>query len=40
MEPEVEGFEEAFKDLGQFVYGVGRELANACQPFGVSVHLE
>ena len=30
----VEGFEEAFKDLGRFVYKVGRELAAACQPFG------
>ena len=30
----VEGFEEAFKDLGQFIFKVGTELAVACQPFG------
>ncbi|KDQ54855.1 hypothetical protein JAAARDRAFT_37966 [Jaapia argillacea MUCL 33604] len=29
----VEGFEEAFKDLGRFVFDVGCELATACQPF-------
>lgn len=34
----VEGFEEAFKDLGSFVFKVGCELAAACQPF-VSQHL-
>ena len=33
-ESEVEGFESAFKELGLFVYGVGRDLASACQPFG------
>lgn len=32
-EPGVEGFEEAFKDLGSFVFKVGCELAVACQPF-------
>jgi hypothetical protein len=30
----IEGFEEAFKDLGKFVFDVGRQLAGACQPFG------
>ncbi|KAI0343993.1 Clavaminate synthase-like protein [Trametopsis cervina] len=30
---EVQGFEQAFKDLGRFVFGVGCELAVACQPF-------
>ncbi|EIN13396.1 Clavaminate synthase-like protein [Punctularia strigosozonata HHB-11173 SS5] len=30
----VEGFEDAFKDLGRFVFAVGCELAAACQPFG------
>jgi isopenicillin N synthase-like dioxygenase len=35
---EVEGFEEAFKNLGSFVFKVGCELAAACQPF-VSQHL-
>ncbi|KAF8592019.1 Clavaminate synthase-like protein [Ramaria rubella] len=35
----VEGFEEAFKSLGQFVFKVGRELAAACQPFAAS-HLD
>lgn len=35
---EVEGFEEAFKDLGRLVFKVGCELAAACQPFASS-HL-
>lgn len=30
----IEGFEEAFKNLGRFVFDVGRQLAGACQPFG------
>ncbi|KAH7927371.1 Clavaminate synthase-like protein [Leucogyrophana mollusca] len=34
----VEGFEDAFKNLGRFVFKVGCELAAACQPF-VSKHL-
>ncbi|KAL5518676.1 hypothetical protein ACEPAH_359 [Sanghuangporus vaninii] len=34
----VEGFEEAFKDLGRLVYKVGCEMATACQPFA-SQHL-
>ncbi|KAI9572705.1 Clavaminate synthase-like protein [Boletus coccyginus] len=34
----VEGFEEAFKNLGRFVFKVGCDLAAACQPF-VSKHL-
>ncbi|KAF9458723.1 Clavaminate synthase-like protein [Collybia nuda] len=34
----VEGFEEAFKDLGGFIFKVGCELAAACQPFALS-HL-
>ncbi|KAF4605564.1 hypothetical protein EYR40_004350 [Pleurotus pulmonarius] len=34
----VEGFEEAFKDLGGFVLRVGYALAAACQPFALS-HL-
>ncbi|KAL1661915.1 hypothetical protein GGF50DRAFT_129108 [Schizophyllum commune] len=34
----VEGFEEAFKDLGRFIFNVGCELAAACQPFALS-HL-
>ncbi|KIJ68688.1 hypothetical protein HYDPIDRAFT_173351 [Hydnomerulius pinastri MD-312] len=34
----IEGFEEAFKNLGRFVFNVGCELAAACQPF-VSKHL-
>ncbi|KAH8120517.1 Clavaminate synthase-like protein [Phellopilus nigrolimitatus] len=34
----VEGFEEAFKDLGELVFEVGCELATACQPFA-SEHL-
>jgi len=37
-EKDVEGFEEAFKDLGRFVFKVGCELAVACQPFALS-HL-
>ncbi|EJD04267.1 Clavaminate synthase-like protein [Fomitiporia mediterranea MF3/22] len=37
-EPGVEGFEEAFKDLGKFIYKLGSELAAACQPFA-SKHL-
>ncbi|KAG7450168.1 Clavaminate synthase-like protein [Guyanagaster necrorhizus] len=32
----VEGFEEAFKDLGRFVSDVGCTLAEACQPFALS----
>lgn len=32
----VEGFEEAFKNLGGFVYKVGLQLALACQPFASS----
>ncbi|KAF9455010.1 Clavaminate synthase-like protein, partial [Macrolepiota fuliginosa MF-IS2] len=34
----VEGFEEAFKDLGRLVFNVGCQLATACQPFALS-HL-
>lgn len=34
----VEGFEQAFKDLGRFIFKVGTELATACQPFA-SAHL-
>ncbi|ETW87623.1 hypothetical protein HETIRDRAFT_99947 [Heterobasidion irregulare TC 32-1] len=34
----VEGFEEAFKELGSFVFDVGCKLAVACQPFASS-HL-
>ncbi|KAF5377212.1 hypothetical protein D9615_006327 [Tricholomella constricta] len=34
----VEGFEEAFKNLGKFVFQVGCELAAACQPFALA-HL-
>ncbi|EMD41641.1 hypothetical protein CERSUDRAFT_102053 [Gelatoporia subvermispora B] len=34
----VSGFEQAFKDLGRFVFRVGCELAVACQPFA-STHL-
>ncbi|TFK36803.1 Clavaminate synthase-like protein [Crucibulum laeve] len=37
-EESVEGFEEAFKDLGKFIFQVGYELAAACQPFALS-HL-
>lgn len=29
----IEGFEEAFKDLGRFIFEVGCKLAEACQPF-------
>ncbi|TCD70640.1 hypothetical protein EIP91_002359 [Steccherinum ochraceum] len=29
----IEGFEQAFKDLGRLVFKVGCELAEACQPF-------
>jgi len=35
----VEGFEHAFKSLGQLIYQIGCELAVACQPFA-SPHLE
>ncbi|GBE78406.1 Clavaminate synthase-like protein [Sparassis latifolia] len=35
---EVEGFEEAFKELGKFIFQVGCDLAVACQPFASS-HL-
>lgn len=35
-EKSVEGFEEAFKDLGRFVLDVGCALAAACQPFALS----
>ncbi|KAH9911426.1 Clavaminate synthase-like protein [Epithele typhae] len=31
--PEVSDFEQVFKDLGGFVFGVGCQLATACQPF-------
>ncbi|KIK71386.1 hypothetical protein GYMLUDRAFT_66595 [Collybiopsis luxurians FD-317 M1] len=34
-EPGVEGFERAFKDLGQFIFKIGCELAAACQPFAL-----
>ncbi|KAH9937403.1 Clavaminate synthase-like protein [Fomitopsis serialis] len=34
----LEGFEDAFKILGRFVFKVGTELATACQPFASS-HL-
>jgi len=34
-EPGVEGFEQAFKDLGQFVFKVGCDLAKACEPFAI-----
>ncbi|CCM01612.1 uncharacterized protein FIBRA_03673 [Fibroporia radiculosa] len=34
----IEGFEEAFKDLGRLIFGIGCELATACQPFASS-HL-
>ncbi|KAG8727380.1 hypothetical protein FRC12_022548 [Ceratobasidium sp. 428] len=30
----VEGFEEGFKDLGRFVFGIGCQVAGACQSFG------
>lgn len=32
----VEGFEEAFKDLGRFIFKAGCELAVACQPFALA----
>ncbi|KXN81120.1 hypothetical protein AN958_06074 [Leucoagaricus sp. SymC.cos] len=32
----IEGFEDAFKDLGRFVFDVGYQLAAACQPFALS----
>ncbi|EAU92647.2 hypothetical protein CC1G_01692 [Coprinopsis cinerea okayama7 len=35
-EKSIEGFEEAFKTLGRFVFKVGCELAEACQPFALS----
>ncbi|KZP16761.1 Clavaminate synthase-like protein [Athelia psychrophila] len=38
-EKHVEGFEQAFKDLGGFIFKVGCELAAACQPF-VSQHVK
>lgn len=31
----IEGFEEAFKDLGRFVFNVGLQVAAACQPFAL-----
>ncbi|KAF8634434.1 hypothetical protein AX15_000884 [Amanita polypyramis BW_CC] len=31
----IEGFEEAFKNLGRFVFNVGCQLAAACQPFAL-----
>ncbi|KAG6844275.1 hypothetical protein H0H87_008224 [Tephrocybe sp. NHM501043] len=34
----VEGFEDAFKALGKFVFKVGCDLATACQPFALA-HL-
>ncbi|KAJ7225919.1 Clavaminate synthase-like protein [Mycena pura] len=34
----VDGFENAFKDLGKFIFEVGCQLAIACQPFALS-HL-
>ncbi|KAJ8084384.1 hypothetical protein PM082_003153 [Marasmius tenuissimus] len=34
----VEGFEEAFKNLGKFIFKVGCELATACQPFGIVIY--
>ncbi|KDQ14110.1 hypothetical protein BOTBODRAFT_174921 [Botryobasidium botryosum FD-172 SS1] len=34
----IEGFEEAFKDLGRFIFNVGCQLAGACQVFA-STHL-
>jgi isopenicillin N synthase-like dioxygenase len=34
-EPGVEGFEQAFKDLGQFIFQIGCQLASACQPFAL-----
>ena len=38
-ENRVEGFEDAFKDLGHFVFNVGLKLSIACEPFGTSTHL-
>ncbi|KAH8835928.1 Clavaminate synthase-like protein [Flagelloscypha sp. PMI_526] len=38
-EPETEGFEDAFKDLGRFIFKIGTELAAACQPFALA-HLD
>ncbi|KAF5384721.1 hypothetical protein D9757_006271 [Collybiopsis confluens] len=35
----VEGFEQAFKDLGRFVFDIGCKLAEACQPFGMQMQL-
>lgn len=32
----IDGFEDAFKDLGGFIFKVGCELAVACQPFALS----
>ncbi|KAI0768592.1 Clavaminate synthase-like protein [Trametes elegans] len=34
--PEVQEFEQAFKNLGRFVFQVGCQLATACQPFASS----
>jgi len=34
----VEGFEDAFKDLGRFIFQIGCQLATACEPFALS-HL-
>jgi len=31
----IEGFEDAFRDLGRFVFSVGCQLATACQPFAL-----
>ncbi|PFH54757.1 hypothetical protein AMATHDRAFT_185582 [Amanita thiersii Skay4041] len=31
----IEGFEEAFKNLGRFIFNVGCQLAQACQPFAL-----
>ncbi|KAJ3559598.1 hypothetical protein NM688_g239 [Phlebia brevispora] len=33
---DVKGFEDAFKDVGRFVFSVGCQLAAACQPFASS----
>ncbi|KAF7320199.1 RIC1 domain-containing protein [Mycena kentingensis (nom. inval.)] len=33
---DVEGFEEAFKDLGKFIFAIAVALAVACQPFALS----
>lgn len=35
-EDSLKDFEEAFKSLGSFIFRVGRQLANACQPFAAS----